>query len=137
MVHVYVYIWCLDIHWEFRNEIHETHLAGGLGAGGRLQGGDYVREEVEQLAQVRRVVPRLQPLRHEALQQGSGANKSAAAPTVSGRHQLPMHRRPQPAQPCRLMLLIVQSGIATLHLEACHGANGHRAQLPYQLATQL
>ncbi len=43
------------------------HLAGGLGAGWRLQRRDAVRQKVEQLAQVRRVVPRLQPLRHVAL----------------------------------------------------------------------
>lgn len=61
------------------------HLAGGLGAGWRLQRGDTVRQEVEQLAQVRRVVPRLQPLRHVALR---GMAKRVASESLQMHHCL-------------------------------------------------
>ncbi len=61
------------------------HLAGGLGAGWRLQRRDAVRQKVEQLAQVRRVVPRLQPLRHVALR---GMAKRVASESLQKRYCL-------------------------------------------------
>ena len=77
---------CDPEQWKGRTtfEHMDAHLAGGLGPGGGLQAGHHVRQEVEHLAQVRRVVARLQAPRHVALRPTTQGIPNAAETADSG-----------------------------------------------------